>query len=193
VGDKNMMLRTIIDNHINHEDIFSGIATKAKARSLNQSNEDDGKITLFVPMDEVLFYSYIPDENMGMFDMPVFKEYDLRIELREYKTFAFIYFRENLEEFLNFIDNKFEPILYTTGEKNYVDQIMNLIDPNNVFRYRLYQDDCHLFRDNKQDICEYLKDINLIVNRSLRKKVLIEYSPLTYTMSPDNSKFNFFI
>jgi len=188
-SEPNFLLRTIIDSHMNHEDIFSKILKKSFPKLPEQSEQDRGKITLFVPMDEVLFYTYIPDENLSMFQMPKFKEYDMRIDLVDYKTFAFIYYRDYLEEFLNYIDNKFEPILYSTGDKLYVDKIMNEIDPNKIFRHRLYQDDCHLFKDNSQDMAEYLKDINLFTNRSLKRKVLIDFSPLNYTISPDNSKY----
>jgi TFIIF-interacting CTD phosphatase-like protein len=139
-------------------------------------------------MDEVLFYSYLPDENMGLYDMPKFKEYDIRLELPDYKTFAFIYFRDHLEEFLNFLDEKFEPILYTTGEKIYIDILMNNFDPNKVFRHRLYQEDCHLFKNTKENVVEYMKDINMFTNRSIKRKVLLETSPLNFVLSPDNSK-----
>lgn len=181
------LLRTIIDDNMNNEDLFSKISIRANSKLPPKSNEDKNKLTLFVPMDEVLFYSYIPDENMGMYDMPKFKEYDMRIELTEYKTFAFIYFRDYLEEFLNFIDEKFEPILYTTGEKFYIDKIMNSIDVNKIFRHRLYQEDCHLYKNTKESVVEYLKDINQFTNRSLKRKVLIETSTLNNILSPDNS------
>jgi TFIIF-interacting CTD phosphatase-like protein len=181
------LLRTIIDDEMNNEDVFSKLSVIAKSKLPPKSNEDKDKLTIFIPMDEVLLYSYIPDENMGMYDMPKFKDYDMRIELTEYKTFAFIYFRDYLEEFLNFIDEKYEPILYTTGEKFYVDKIMNTIDVNKIFRHRLYQEDCHLYKNTKESVVEYLKDINQFTNRSLKRKILIETSTLNNVLSPDNS------
>jgi TFIIF-interacting CTD phosphatase-like protein len=186
--DNSYLLRTLIDDSFKSEDVFSSITQQANSKLPDQSKEDKGKLTVFVPMDEILFYSYLPDENMGLYDMPKFKEYDLRIELADYKTFAFIYFRDHLEEFLNFLDEKFEPILYTTGERIYIDKIMNTLDPNNIFRHRLYQEDCHLFKNTKENVIEYLKDINQFTNRNLKRKVLIEFSPLNFVLSPDNSK-----
>jgi TFIIF-interacting CTD phosphatase-like protein len=185
------MIRAIIDDDLGYEDIFKHFINKPK--SINpllpeQSYKDIGKVTLFIPMDEFLFYSYIPDENLGLFDLPKTKEYDLRIELTEYKTFSFIYFRDYLEEFLQFIDEKFEPILYTTGEKAYVDRLMDIVDTQQVFRHRLYQDQCHLYKNKTQNTVEYIKDINLFTNRSLKKKVLLESNIINWVMSPDNSK-----
>jgi TFIIF-interacting CTD phosphatase-like protein len=184
----NTLLRTIIDNESNHEDIFSNLSQIANSSLPDQQGEYKGRISLFIPLDEVLLFSYIPDENLGMHEFPKYKEYDYRIELTDYKTFAFLYYRDYLAEFLNYIDDNFEPILYTTGDQLYVDKIMNLIDPNKIFPYRLYNKDCHLFKNSGQNAVEYLKDINLFTNRSIKKKILIEFSPLNYVISPDNSK-----
>jgi TFIIF-interacting CTD phosphatase-like protein len=118
--------------------------------------------------------------------MPKFRDYDIRLDLPEYKTFCYIYLRDYFDEFMNYIDENFEPILYTTGEKQYVDKIMKEIDPNNVFKYRLYQEDCHLYKNHEDNVVEYLKDINLFTNRSLKRKILLEHSPLNFVLSPDN-------
>jgi TFIIF-interacting CTD phosphatase-like protein len=185
------MLRTLIDDDLGYEDIFNKLVYKANCKKTQlpeQSIDKKGKISLFIPMDEVFLYSYMPDENLGMIDMPKFKDYDIKIELQEYKTFAFIYLRDYLEEFLTYIDDKFEPILYTTGEKLYVDKIMNEIDPNRLFIHRLYQEDCHLYKDDKQNTAEFINDINLFTNRSLKRKLLIDFSSLNFVFSPDNSK-----
>lgn len=186
-NNPNQLLRTIIDSEANHEDIFSNLSHIANSSLPDQQGEYKGRISLFIPLDEVLLFSYIPDENLGMHEFPKYKEYNYRIELTEYKTFAFIYYRDYLAEFLNYVDANFEPILYTTGDQQYVDKIMNLIDPNKIFPYRLYNNDCHLFRNNSQNAAEYLKDINLFTNRSIKKKIMIEFSPLNFVMSPDNS------
>jgi TFIIF-interacting CTD phosphatase-like protein len=181
------MLRTIIDTDVNYEDIFSNFVYKSKSSLPEQSEEYKGRITLFIPLDDVLLHSFVPDENLGMSEMPKYRDYNFRIELNDYKTFAFLYYRDYLEEFLHYIDQNFEPILYSTAEKIYVDKIMDLIDPNKIFPYRLYQEDCHLYKNSKQNVAEYLKDINLFTNRNLKRKILLEFSPLNYILSPDNS------
>lgn len=180
------MLRTIIDDDLGYEDIFKYITYKANAKLPDQEGNHKGKISLFVPLDDVLIYSFIPDENLGLFEMPKFREYDIRLDLPEYKTFSYIYVRDYFDEFMNYIDEHFEPILYSTGERTYVDKIMNEIDPNRIFKHRLYQEDCHLYKNIESNMVEYLKDINLFTNRSLKKKILLELSPLNFILSPDN-------
>lgn len=186
------MLRTIVDDDSGSEDIFKSIFQQAKSKLPDQTEDKKGKITIFMPMDDLLLYSYLPDDNFGMYEMPKLKDYDFKIDLPEYKTFSYIYLRDNLDKFMAYLNENFEPILYTTGEKLYIDKIMNIVDPDNIFKYRLYQDDCHLYKNTKQDVVDYLKDINLFTNRSLKKKILIDNSPLNYILSPDNSIYIFY-
>jgi TFIIF-interacting CTD phosphatase-like protein len=186
--ERNEQKRTIVDQDYDIEDIFSQLVLAKKVSLPEKTADDREKLTLFLPLDEVLLYTYLPDENMGLYDIPKSKKFDMKIELRDYKTFAFIYFRDHLEEFLNYVDEKFETILYSTGEKKYVDKILDSLQLESVFRHRLYQENCHLYQNPKEDKYEYLKDINLITNRSLKRKVLLETSTLNLVISPDNSK-----
>jgi hypothetical protein len=74
------MMRTIIDDDPRSEDIFKYISYRAKSKLPDQTEQYENKITLFISLDEILLYSYIPDENLGLFDMPKFREYDYRLE-----------------------------------------------------------------------------------------------------------------
>jgi len=183
------MLRTIIDESPLHEDIFKNIIRKANSKISEKPKYKENKTTLFLPVDDILLYTYIPDENFGMSEIPKHKDYDFRLELPEYKTFAYVFLRENFNEFVEFISENFEPVLYSTGEKTYVDKLMAVLDPGNVFDIRLYQQDCHLYKDASQNYLEYLKDINLFVNRSLKKKIMLDTSAFNYLLSPDNGNF----
>lgn len=183
------MLRTIVDESPLQEDIFKNIIRISKSEIPAKPENKKDKISLFLPFDDILAYAYIPDENFGMSDLPKHRDYNFRLELPEYKTFAFVFLRDNIEEFLNFINENFEPILYTTGERNYIDKIMQVIDPSNIFKIKLYQQDCHLYKDSSQNHLEYLKDINLFTNRPLNKKLLLDTSAFNYLLSPDNGKY----
>jgi TFIIF-interacting CTD phosphatase-like protein len=179
-------LRTIVDESLAPEDIFDNLVRLANAKLPNKTEKDNKKISLFLPIDDVLLFSYIPDENFGMADLPKHREYDFRIELPENKTFAFIFLRDNYKEFIEYIHENFEPIIFSTGEKFYIDKILSIIDPEEKFKLRLYQQDCHLFKDDSQNYLEYLKDINMITNRPINKKLLLDPSPFNYLLSPDN-------
>ena len=81
-------------------------------------------MTVFVPLDDFLIYSYIPDTNLGLYDKPKFKNYHFQVDLVDFKTIAYVYLRDHLLEFMEYLDIHFEPILYSTGEKYYVDKVV---------------------------------------------------------------------
>jgi len=180
------LLRTIVDENPLQEDIFKHLVRKAKTKIPDKIENKKNKISLFLPVDDILVYTYIPDENFGMSDIPKHKDYDFRLELPEYKTFAYVFLRDNFAEFMDFISENFEPILYSTAERNYIDKLLNVIDSSNVFSIKLYQQDCHLYKDTTQNYLEYIKDINLFTNRNLKQKVLLDSSAFNYLLSPDN-------
>jgi TFIIF-interacting CTD phosphatase-like protein len=185
------LLRTIVDESPLQEDIFKHIIRRANSKIPDIDHYKKNKLTLFLPFDDILLYNFIPDDNFGMSEIPKHKDFDFRLELPEYKTFAYVFLRENFNEFMEFINENFEPILYSTGEKNYVDKLLNIIDPGNIFGIKLYQQDCHLYKDTSQNHLEYLKDINMFTNRSLKKKIILDNSPFNYLLSPDNGIPNF--
>jgi TFIIF-interacting CTD phosphatase-like protein len=49
-----------------------------------------------------------------------------------------IYKRPGLDEFLKLLDKDYEPILFASGEKSYVDIVLKVIDPNGIFREVLW-------------------------------------------------------
>jgi hypothetical protein len=77
-----------------------------------------------VPLDDFLIYTYIPDANLGLYDSPKFEKFHFQIDLPESKTMAYIYIRDHMIEFMEYLDLHFEPILYSTGEKLYVDKVL---------------------------------------------------------------------
>ena len=56
--------------------------------------------------------------------MPNSRNYDFKLDLPEYRSFAYVYLRNNLSEFLNYINENYEPILYSKGERTYVDKLL---------------------------------------------------------------------
>ncbi len=52
------------------------------------------------------------------------RDYDYLLEFKKYDTFLSVYKREYLDRFLDYLKNNTEAILYTTGEKEYVDLVM---------------------------------------------------------------------
>ena len=97
---------------------------------------DQDKLTVVMEMDEVLLFVFYPDEYEGYLQSPLrfiswhfqfstrIRDYDYLLEFKKYDTFLSVYKREYLDRFLDYLKNNTEPILFTTGEKEYVDLVM---------------------------------------------------------------------
>ncbi|CAG9325153.1 unnamed protein product [Blepharisma stoltei] len=149
-----------------------------------QSAKDQGKLTVVLDLDETLGYVYHPEDVCGYQYQPDIKE-DAVIDLKTHKTQLFIYKRPHLQEFLELLDEHFEPILWSTGEKEYTDLVADVIDPKGIFRQRLYQDDCTYQRVWNYPQYEFLKDIRALRN-DVSRTVIIDDDWQGMYFQPDN-------
>ena len=95
---------------------------------------------------------------------------------------AKILFRPFLYEFLDKMKNLFEIILFSFGNKNYVDKICDLIEKNDnkYFSYRLYRNNA-IYTKNK----EYIKDLR-ILNRDIKKIIIVDNIYNTFKLQREN-------
>lgn len=127
-----------------------------------------------------------------MTDSPKLANYDYSVDFPNLKTNCYVYLRPNFYEFVEYLKEHYNLILYCKGDDVYNDTILKIIDPEGkLFNHKYYgQNHCHLMFNDKEDIIEYLRDINLFSNISLKKKILVEAgSSFSEILSPDNSKF----
>lgn len=89
------------------------------------------------------------------------------------------YLKENKEDI--------EPILYTTGQKIYVDKLLDFIDPEReLFEHVLYQNACYTFEKKDEDVLMLIKDISRFSNRDPKRSVLLDPNPVNFIMAPEN-------
>ncbi|CAF4793793.1 unnamed protein product, partial [Rotaria sp. Silwood2] len=62
----------------------------------------------------------------------------------------------------------------------YADPVADLLDPNHIFRSRLFRDSCTYYNGN------YIKDLSRL-GRNTRKVIIIDNSPLSYLFHQDNA------
>ena len=91
-------------------------------------------------LDEVLIYTFTPDEQ-GYLLAPM-RPYDYYREMDEYDALMSIYLRKNLKNFLNYLTEECEPIIWTCGVPQYAQLIMSLIDPDKKIKHILTQEHC---------------------------------------------------
>jgi TFIIF-interacting CTD phosphatase-like protein len=95
-----------------------------------------------------------------------------------------------MQEFMQYLkENKktIETILYTSGQEDYTNHLLNIIDPKReVFDVVLYQPACYVFEKKDEDILMMIKDITRFKNRDMSKAVLLDPKSTNFILSPEN-------
>lgn len=146
-----------------------------------------GKKTVVVEMDNTIIYTFYPDEHEAYLLAPA-KDYDYYVDLPEYQTFLSIYLRKDFQEFMAYLKENCEPILFCSGTKAYVDKVMDIVDKDKVFVHRIYQDSCDFVVYPDEDLNEITKDLDRL-GRDLSQVILIDSKPWSYWCNPDNCMF----
>ena len=106
---------------------------------------------------------------MENFKFP-FKDTEISVRLRPYLVDCL----EKLAEY-------YEIVVFTAGEKEYADNILDHIDPDNkIFKKRLYRTDC-IEIDNF-----FIKDLDIILDRDREHMVIVDNSILSFAFNLDN-------
>lgn len=73
-------------------------------------------------------------------------------------------------------------IVYTAGQQDYADLILDRLDPTNeLFARRLYRQHCMLVNDQF-----YVKDLDLIGGREMKNMIIIDNSIFSFAFQIDN-------
>lgn len=135
-----------------------------------------------------MLYNHIPDENVQQQYAPKYKESDFTIEFEDLKSTCFIYLKDNITEFIEYLYNNFNIILYHTGNFHYASKILKIIDVNKRLTNVYGQEQCHLYYNLEEEKTEYIRDINLFCDIPLNKKIILDSPSYSNVLSPDNSK-----
>lgn len=75
----------------------------------------------------------------------------------------------------------YEIIVFTAGQQDYADQILDYIDPNKkIFKRRLYRQDCIQLDQF------YIKDLDIILDRERKDMVIVDNSIVSFAFDLDN-------
>ena len=88
--------------------------------------------------------------------------------------------RPGVDEFLIEMAKHYEIVIYTASLNKYADPLLDLLDPQQTIRYRLFRESCVYYEGS------YVKDLSLL-NRDLSQTIIIDNSPASYIFHPENA------
>lgn len=155
----------------------------ANGNNLRRSLFDDGnalpplvspeKKTVFLDLDETLVHSNPnpPPEKYDFIVRPVID--GRRVEFYVLK-------RPFMDEFLEFLSEKFEVVVFTAGLKEYASLVLERIDRKGLISHRLYRDSC------KEVDGMFVKDLS-DKGRDMKRVVIVDDNPNSYHLQPENA------
>lgn len=152
-----------------------------------QDAEDEGKFCLVLDMDETLLHCSFVEKAEEKYRQTAGENRQTDTSTKPDFHFEVSCFnvevrcRPNLQHFLKECAKVFEMVIFTASLEEYANKAMDLIDPSNTCKYRLYRPATVTFRG-----VDYVKDLANL-GRDLRRTVLIDNNHLAMLASPDNS------
>ena len=90
--------------------------------------------------------------------------------------------RQHLEEALQYLSTMYEICVFTAGEQDYADTILNFIDADRtIIKHRLYRQHCV-----RPETGVYVKDLSIIADRSPKEMVIVDNSIISFAFDMPN-------
>jgi len=150
-----------------------------------QSDEDSGKLTVVLDMDETLIHSifrtgcnnYRQDELRQEIDAG---KHDFSVDLGD-DEMAFVHKRPGVEKFLKDLSEHFETVVFTAALPVYAKPVVETIDKGGFVKHGLFREATVTYKGQS-----FVKDLS-ILGRDMSRVVLIDNNPLAMLASPDNA------
>ncbi|KAM3284864.1 CTD small phosphatase-like protein [Capsicum chacoense] len=131
------------------------------------------KKTIFLDLDETLVHSN-PNPPPEKYDFVV------RPVIDGHRVEFYVLKRPFLDEFLEFLSEKFEVVVFTAGLKEYASLVLDRIDRKGLISHRLYRDSC------KDVDGKFVKDL-ADTGRDMKRVVIVDDNPNSYLFQPENA------
>ncbi|EFJ08670.1 hypothetical protein SELMODRAFT_131302 [Selaginella moellendorffii] len=130
------------------------------------------KVTLVLDLDETLVHSsFVP--------IPRY-DFTIRVDIDNKLQTVYVVKRPGVEQFLSAMADKFEVVLFTASLQKYADPLVDRLDYYSAIRHRLYRESCRLYGGG------LVKDLS-ILGRDLHKVIIVDNSPHSYALQPQNA------
>jgi Dullard-like phosphatase family protein len=133
---------------------------------------DLGKKCLVLDLDETLIHSQFNRVPHPDLEVPIQFENDIVKPIYVCK-------RPGVDEFLAFVGQHFEVIIFTASLASYADPVIDFLDKTKTIRHRLYRESC-VYAEGL-----YLKDLSRL-GRPLDQTILVDNAATSYLLQPEN-------
>ena len=130
------------------------------------------KKTLVLDLDETLVHSSFTKINDA--------DFEISIELEGSVYQVFVRKRPGVDEFMKWISDKFEVVIFTASLAKYADPLLDILDKDRIVKKRLFRESC------VQHFGNYVKDMSLL-GRELKNSIIVDNSPFSYMFQPSNA------
>ena len=107
-------------------------------------------------------------------------DYVLPVEIEGVVHQVYVIKRPGCDEFLARMGRLYEVVIFTASLCKYADPLLDLLDPENVMRARLFREACVFHEGN------FVKDLSLI-GRDPRATIIVDNSPASFLFQPENA------
>lgn len=137
-----------------------------------KSIQNQNRKTLVLDLDETLVHS--------TFEIIHDADYIIPVEIDGHLIDVYVQKRPWLDYFISKIKNMYEIVIFTASLKNYANPLIDKIDVNNNFHWRLFRDSCSTYNGT------YVKDLSLL-GRDISQVIIIDNSSFSYALQPRNA------
>jgi len=128
--------------------------------------------TLVLDLDETLVHSsFKPIPN---------PDFTIDIVLDDAVHTVYVRKRPGVDHFMREVSKKFEIVVFTASLAKYADPLLDVLDPENVVRYRLFREACVYHCGS------FVKDLTHL-GRTLESAIIVDNSPFSYMFQPEHS------
>jgi len=144
----------------------------AQNGDFNAYGDIEDRITLVLDLDETLVHCRT--------EMVEGVRHNFSVNFEESRATGYIYVRPFARLFLEIVSRLFEVVVFTASSRSYADQVLDVLDPEGkCISKRLYRQHCTEVGGG------FVKDMGRL-GRSLERVILVDNSPVSLAMCPDN-------
>ena len=195
IFNKNVKKEPIeVENSQKLTNIFSSVKKKTIENRKNLPKKTSSKkLTIFLELEGIIYQSFLPHFNEGYIYQPK-RKYDEYIEFKEKTTNEIflinLYLRPYYKEFLKYLSENTETILYTYTKKFYTDEIIKKLGEENFdfIKNRFYQEDCGVLKVEEDGLDDLVKIIDGN-NRDMKNTLIIDNRFASQFFQPNNYFF----